>query len=582
MKRLLAFLFPLLLSLLAPSAALTLDPVEIDVDGNTAVDISFGGTNARTSAQALINLGAQAASPTLDYWSTITPTSFGALLLSIESVEELGSLFGAGTEFTACDNDGDMWVWDDNQHIPVCESPTEISAGAGISIDNGEISFPLFEETAEEGNAIVYEGGQWTVGGVVGGSGDTTAAQVSVTDSGGYYDNSTVEAVLQEVGQSLNSLEIGGAYTAVPFYSDAACTPGQYAASSGYFYFCIASGTWGRVAFTEWDNPTPVDIALLSAAINPEGNQATLSFSEEAYVGAGGNAGWAMNCSEAGSVTMTYASGSETTTLVYSLGDTPEYGDTCTISYTQPTDGIESATGDDLASLSEFPATNNSIVGYTPPLSDTCSGDLLFYSSFENSTTPTVGTPRGCWDYELPATNNYMTFVSDPAPVAGSYAASTTDTGAQLEYNVSNLGINPASGTVSFYFYPTELELLDELFTIDDGSFVNRIVLSIDDTNPDELILRYRSDRQWTSLSSTACDIETNQWNYVKISWNALASPYLQIVCHEGLNAITANYETPLYGGAWSSPTRMTIGTGGGFAFPGHIDELRLYGARQE
>jgi hypothetical protein len=60
---------------------------------------------------------------------------------------------------------------------------------------------------------------------------------------------------------------------------------------------------------------------------------------------------------------MTYASGTGTTTLVYSLSRTIYLGETATLAYTQPLggDGIEAVTGgDDLDSFSGLSVTNSS------------------------------------------------------------------------------------------------------------------------------------------------------------------------------------------------------------------------------
>ena len=64
--------------------------------------------------------------------------------------------------------------------------------------------------------------------------------------------------------------------------------------------------------------------------------------------------------SDGGAVTLTYASGSGTTGLVYSTSRTILSTETITYDYTQPGNGIEDASGNDLASISDGVVTNSS------------------------------------------------------------------------------------------------------------------------------------------------------------------------------------------------------------------------------
>lgn len=91
-----------------------------------------------------------------------------------------------------------------------------------------------------------------------------------------------------------------------------------------------------------WDQTQP--ISLGSAAITGAGDTLTLTFSEAAAIGAGGNAGWTIAPS-GGAATLTYASGDTTRFLVYNISRTIAVGETGTIAYTQPGNGIE-AVGD--------------------------------------------------------------------------------------------------------------------------------------------------------------------------------------------------------------------------------------------
>lgn len=90
---------------------------------------------------------------------------------------------------------------------------------------------------------------------------------------------------------------------------------------------------------------------LSSATINTAGAQITLAFSEAVQIGSGGSAGVALSMS-GGAVAATYVSGSGTSALVYSLSRAIAYGETGTYAYTQPGNGIEDVSGNDLATTS--------------------------------------------------------------------------------------------------------------------------------------------------------------------------------------------------------------------------------------
>jgi hypothetical protein len=93
------------------------------------------------------------------------------------------------------------------------------------------------------------------------------------------------------------------------------------------------------------------------------GTSLDLNFSEVVIPGTGGSVGWALSLSN-GSVTASYASGAGTSALTYNLSGTVLVNTTATVSYTQPGDGIEDVSGNDLASIIGFPITNNSTQTY--------------------------------------------------------------------------------------------------------------------------------------------------------------------------------------------------------------------------
>lgn len=115
---------------------------------------------------------------------------------------------------------------------------------------------------------------------------------------------------------------------------------------------------------------------LSSATINTAGTQLTLTFTASVSIGAGGNGGVTLSLS-GGAVTATYASGSGSNTLVYNLSRTVNSGETGTVSYTQPGNGIEATTGGaDVATFSGSSVTNSSTQGAGPTRTQVATDDF--------------------------------------------------------------------------------------------------------------------------------------------------------------------------------------------------------------
>ena len=111
--------------------------------------------------------------------------------------------------------------------------------------------------------------------------------------------------------------------------------------------------------------PDTTPPTLSSATIPSAGTSISLAFNEAVSVGAGGNGGWTITPS-GGAATMSYASGSGSSTLVYNLNRTVNSGETGTVAYTQPGNGIEDAAGNDLATIPSASVTNNSTQSADP------------------------------------------------------------------------------------------------------------------------------------------------------------------------------------------------------------------------
>jgi hypothetical protein len=124
------------------------------------------------------------------------------------------------------------------------------------------------------------------------------------------------------------------------------------------------ANTWDMGAYeigAEGDATAPT---FTSATIAANGTALTLGFSEP--VDTTINTGFTLTAS-GGAATLTYASGTGTNSLIYTISRAIEQTETATIAYVQPGNGIEDVANNDLASFSGASVTNNS-TQYTPPI----------------------------------------------------------------------------------------------------------------------------------------------------------------------------------------------------------------------
>lgn len=124
------------------------------------------------------------------------------------------------------------------------------------------------------------------------------------------------------------------------------------------------SNTWDLGAYESGASGDATAPTLLSATIASNGTTLTLGFSEP--VDTTINTGFTLTPSGE-AVTLTYASGSGSNSLVYTVSRAIQQEETATISYVQPGNGIEDAADNDLASFSGSAVTNNS-TQTSPPL----------------------------------------------------------------------------------------------------------------------------------------------------------------------------------------------------------------------
>jgi hypothetical protein len=109
---------------------------------------------------------------------------------------------------------------------------------------------------------------------------------------------------------------------------------------------------------------------LTTAGIAPAGNLLNLSFDLPVTFGAGGSGGWTMAASGgAATLSVHTPSGAGSTTLSYDISRVISAGEVVTISYTNPTNGVEAVTGGvDLAAQSAFNVNNGSSTDTIAPL----------------------------------------------------------------------------------------------------------------------------------------------------------------------------------------------------------------------
>jgi hypothetical protein len=133
-----------------------------------------------------------------------------------------------------------------------------------------------------------------------------------------------------------------------------------------------------------FDATVPV---VASATINVAGNQLTITLTENAAIGAGGNGGITLT-SDGAAVTATYDSIS-TTDVIYDLSRTVASSETITVDYVQPGAGITDTVGNEVASFSGLSVTNNANVA---PTDITLSSSYVYTTAGANAVVGTLGT----------------------------------------------------------------------------------------------------------------------------------------------------------------------------------------------
>lgn len=144
------------------------------------------------------------------------------------------------------------------------------------------------------------------------------------------------------------------------------------ATSQPYLRLVIPDGSTDRAAalgmyngFTSGPDVTAPTIS--SGTTAADGNSITFAGSEAMEFGAGGNTGFVLVPTNGGAaVTLSYSSGTGTSSLVYATSRAVSSTETLTYAYTQPGNGVQDAAGNDLVSFMAQAVTNNSTVNAAP------------------------------------------------------------------------------------------------------------------------------------------------------------------------------------------------------------------------
>ena len=263
----------------------------------------------------------------------------------------------------------------------------------------------------------LYTSGSWLLADSAKGTFD--AASVTLVDAGGWFGTDNVEAALQQLAAAVDALQSGaptlssadvdgttltlvfnkavnvGVGGSGGFDVDGATAGDNLAAtySSGsgsntlIFTLSAAANAGDTLnldyvqpgdgiedtsgndleSFTDAavTNSTGGDVTaptLNTATIESDGLTLTLAFDENVDEGVGGPDGFDLDGAASGDNLLTVGSptGGGSTTLTYTLEDPVMLGETVTLDYVQPGNGIEDTAGNDLASIVDMAVTNNS------------------------------------------------------------------------------------------------------------------------------------------------------------------------------------------------------------------------------
>lgn len=262
----------------------------------------------------------------------------------------------------------------------------------------------------------------------------TGASSINCQQTGG-------DAVTEFTGSDVNFNSSNA--RAVQFYATSDASPTyvvQRTTSSGSVY-CALTVVGVPDAVADVTPPT-----VTGATLGTNGTTVTISFDETVAVGAGGNSGFVLTPS-GGAATLSYASGSGSSSLVYTASRTINAGETITLAYTQPGNGIEDAAGNDLVTFTGQSVTNNSTQGSGPTITGTDPDAPLHLGSFtiEGSALPIA--QAGLVSVQF--VGAIQTVDLTPAFNSGTALGATMDIGNNRFGVAGNIVVNNSAGTDS-------------------------------------------------------------------------------------------------------------------------------------
>jgi hypothetical protein len=268
-------------------------------------------------------------------------------------------------------------------------------------------------------------------------------------------------------------------------------------AKSGYTKYTYPHPMRSAVEDTSPDTTAPT-VVPASTSINSAGTSLTIGFSETVTIGSGGSGGLTLSAS-GGAVTATYSSGSNSTSLIYTLSRVIASGETITRTYTQPVNGIEDLAGNDLLSFSGISVTNSST--QTPPTLSTKTIAL-------NGTTLTLVFNEIVTTTALSGAGGWTITPSGGAATLSYFAGSGTTS---LVYTISRQILTGETATVSYSgTYVRDATFLN-LATITNSSVTNNsdsVAAFIDNLSPSG-ILDCTSNPRNVTLSLTTNEAAT-------------------------------------------------------------------------
>lgn len=340
---------------------------------------SVGGAGTLSNnITANVNCFVNAAGDDFNIVGTIAPNfprDAGVTLPAAYQVDRNGNIHGA-------DGTWDVGAYEFATTGPDITAPT-VNGNASINAAGNQITVPFSE-------AVQF--------GVAGGSAGWVTSFSGGASTMTYVSGSGTNSVTFSLSRVVNAGETGTIAYNQPGsgWQDMAPAPNLLVTVAG---IGVSNGS------------TQGPPALNTATINAAGNQLTLVFSQTVQAGTGGNAGWALSPS-GGAAGLSFLSGTGSNTLIYNItGRVINAGESVTLNYTQPDNGIEAvSSGADLASISNGPVSNNSTQGQTaiPIITlpagpyfgtqtttitspDTASGAVIRYTI--NGSTPTASSP---------------------------------------------------------------------------------------------------------------------------------------------------------------------------------------------